>query len=86
MEGIVAGLQGYLSDVQEKANKQKHDYDKLFKEKLHLQELIHDADEEKLNMEKQTDEIVALREVSSLTVTCAPVFGGGGGGGRGGGG
>jgi hypothetical protein len=73
LEGIVEGLQGYLKDVQVKANKQKEDYDHLFKDKLQLEERIIDADEERLKMEQQADEISILREVRLLVFWSAVI-------------
>lgn len=70
LEGIVHGLQTYLSDVQHKADCQRSNFDALVREKAELSECLRDleADASK-TAEHQAGEVSLLREVGDLCMT-----------------
>jgi cell division protein FtsB len=63
LKGIVDGLHRYLSDVQQKTDEQRKNYDTLTREKAELTQCLRDLEADSKKFEAQKGELSLLREV-----------------------
>ena len=66
LEGIIAGLQAYLAEVQDKAARQQQDFDSLTRDRAELIQRLRDMEGENQALGQQAQEISQLREVGGL--------------------
>lgn len=64
LEGIIGGLQTYLSDIQHKADGQREECDGLIRDREELAQRVHDLEKDKGRMEQQAGELSLLKQVN----------------------
>ena len=64
LEGIISGLQTYLSEVQQKAELQRERCDQLTVEREELAQVLHDTEQEVKLMRAKAIEIPKLKQVN----------------------
>ena len=65
LEGVVVGMEDYLTQVKDKADRQRSEYDMLLRERGELAQRLTDLQEDRDAKQEEADkEVEILREVS----------------------